>query len=337
MSNIPPITDAYIDEIIKAPDAYNPSLNKTQGVKLRELIKKLRDYFTQEMQPGLNGQNLISVTYNELVNLVNTSTLIPGQNYLLIDFVSTFNMYEVTYNNGGYSVSYTDEIYNGTIEPIIINAVKTNLLSSIAYSTIYSSHELIYTTDNLLGGVFASTKGTILTRVEKEFNNRANFDWVSLKYTNENNAIVPAIYFGDQYYNRAINCSICVTDQYGLLKMIIIKSISGCVNVKMNQNSGSCIIGSLYDTDVRSSRLDAYNVNIADSKIKNLSLIYGDINNQQIYISNLNMMNNSANVNYNSNWALLQQAAQKNIIDVYSQAYIQYINEQGQFITQLLT
>ncbi|WP_293787277.1 hypothetical protein [uncultured Pedobacter sp.] len=43
MPQIPPITDAYIDEIIKAPDAYNPTLNKTQGVKLRELIKLMRD------------------------------------------------------------------------------------------------------------------------------------------------------------------------------------------------------------------------------------------------------------------------------------------------------
>jgi len=60
MPQIPPITDAYIDEIIKAPDAYNPTLNKTQGVKLRELIKKLRDYFTQEIQQGSNEQNFTS-------------------------------------------------------------------------------------------------------------------------------------------------------------------------------------------------------------------------------------------------------------------------------------
>ena len=47
MAQIPPITDAYIDEIIKATDAYNPNLNKTQGVKLRELIKLMRDKFEQ--------------------------------------------------------------------------------------------------------------------------------------------------------------------------------------------------------------------------------------------------------------------------------------------------
>lgn len=46
---IPPISDAYINEIIKSAGPYVESINKTQGVKLRELIKTLRDYFEQEI------------------------------------------------------------------------------------------------------------------------------------------------------------------------------------------------------------------------------------------------------------------------------------------------
>lgn len=53
MAQIPPITDAYIDEIVKAPDAYNPTLNKTQGVKLRELLKLMRD----KIQSSDNGED----------------------------------------------------------------------------------------------------------------------------------------------------------------------------------------------------------------------------------------------------------------------------------------
>ncbi len=34
------ISDAYIEEIIKSSGAFNPALNKTQGIKLRELVKK---------------------------------------------------------------------------------------------------------------------------------------------------------------------------------------------------------------------------------------------------------------------------------------------------------
>ncbi|WP_113639264.1 tail fiber domain-containing protein [Nubsella zeaxanthinifaciens] len=47
--SIPPITDDYIDEVIKSAGPYVEGRNKTQGVKLRELIKLLRDYFKQEI------------------------------------------------------------------------------------------------------------------------------------------------------------------------------------------------------------------------------------------------------------------------------------------------
>lgn len=47
MAQIPFIEDAYIDEIIKSAGTYDPSLNTTQGVKLRELIKQIRDRIEQ--------------------------------------------------------------------------------------------------------------------------------------------------------------------------------------------------------------------------------------------------------------------------------------------------
>lgn len=49
MAQIPPINDAYIDDIIKSStEVYNPAVNKTQGVKLRELIKLMRDRSEQQ-------------------------------------------------------------------------------------------------------------------------------------------------------------------------------------------------------------------------------------------------------------------------------------------------
>ena len=62
MTQIPPIEDAYIDSIIKSGGAYQPSLTKTQGVKLRELVKLLRDRFEQEITTlpaiiGVKAQN----------------------------------------------------------------------------------------------------------------------------------------------------------------------------------------------------------------------------------------------------------------------------------------
>ncbi|UIR56363.1 hypothetical protein LZQ00_00710 [Sphingobacterium sp. SRCM116780] len=38
------ITDQYIEDVIKSNHTYNPNLNKTQGEKLRELVKNLRDH-----------------------------------------------------------------------------------------------------------------------------------------------------------------------------------------------------------------------------------------------------------------------------------------------------
>ncbi|WP_183573846.1 hypothetical protein HDF18_08480 [Mucilaginibacter sp. X5P1] len=46
---IGPVTDAYIDGIIKASDTYDPNLSLTQGIQLRALIKLLRDRLEQEV------------------------------------------------------------------------------------------------------------------------------------------------------------------------------------------------------------------------------------------------------------------------------------------------
>ncbi|ALL07640.1 hypothetical protein AQ505_20395 [Pedobacter sp. PACM 27299] len=54
MSEIPFIDDQYIDQTIKSAGVYNPALNKTQGVKLRELIKRLRDRIEESNSDVVN-------------------------------------------------------------------------------------------------------------------------------------------------------------------------------------------------------------------------------------------------------------------------------------------
>jgi hypothetical protein len=65
MAQIPPIDDSYIDDIIKAQDVFNPGLNKTQGVKLRALVKLLRDRLEQEIAAG--GSSIPAVATGEKV------------------------------------------------------------------------------------------------------------------------------------------------------------------------------------------------------------------------------------------------------------------------------
>jgi hypothetical protein len=49
MSNIPPIEDGYIDDVIKSSGPLKPNLNKTQGIELRALVKLLRDRLEGEI------------------------------------------------------------------------------------------------------------------------------------------------------------------------------------------------------------------------------------------------------------------------------------------------
>ncbi|WP_410220702.1 hypothetical protein [Pedobacter sp.] len=64
MAQIPPISDAYIDDIIKSYGPYIDAINKTQGIKLRELVKRLRDYFEQEIPKNtsqlINDSNYVT-------------------------------------------------------------------------------------------------------------------------------------------------------------------------------------------------------------------------------------------------------------------------------------
>jgi hypothetical protein len=124
MSQLPPITDAYIDEIIKAPDAYNPSLNKTQGVKLRELIKKMRD-FMQVIQPGFNEQNFATITERDAYNVEK----LPFQAFVNNDGDGNWALYRATSTGVGAG-------YLKISDPDLLNAV----MSSAAIKTAYESN-----------------------------------------------------------------------------------------------------------------------------------------------------------------------------------------------------
>ena len=68
---------------------------------------------------------VIEVTYDELVNLKNTSSLIKGQNYLLTDYMTTYEQ-----PNTGLIKS------SGVIEPLILTAVSENQISNVCRSTL---------------------------------------------------------------------------------------------------------------------------------------------------------------------------------------------------------
>jgi hypothetical protein len=80
MAQNPPIDDAYINEIIKSNEPYNPALLTTQGVKFRELIKLLRD----RMEQG--DSDAVKVTGDQSISGTKTFTLVKA------DWISVNNL-----------------------------------------------------------------------------------------------------------------------------------------------------------------------------------------------------------------------------------------------------
>ncbi|WP_293308186.1 hypothetical protein [Pedobacter sp. UBA5917] len=200
MSQTPTITDAYIDEIIKAPDAYNPTLNKTQGVKLRELIKLMRDEIEQDKIEGKNFP--IPVTYLELMDLITTGMLRYDIPYLLTDFYGKF----IYFNS---DLELINEVYVTDNEPLILNFManieggywdEINNTWINTLTPVFKGKSLLhgdyirYTPNNRIQGYLLSEKGEIIYREDKLKNRKSTLDFRNLKYKDVNdNSIIDAI------------------------------------------------------------------------------------------------------------------------------------------------
>lgn len=179
---ITPIDDDYINSIIKSAGPYNPDLNETQGIKLRELIKLLRD----QIQQGGGQSAPQSVTYAQLMDLVNGNLLVPTRQYLITDFASRFCKFTLLYDDAtkinSFDIDYSEgNRYSGPNEPILVVAKTTNTILDRAYSTLYPNHVLNYTLNNITTGVTVSDKGTILRRVDLVRNVNINFDFMAMR------------------------------------------------------------------------------------------------------------------------------------------------------------
>ena len=127
------------------------------------------DYLLQNL-----GAELIEVTYDELLNLKNTSSLVKGQNYLLTD-------YETTYIQPVTSVNKS----SGVIEPLIITATDVNKLHNQCKSTLYPQDIVYYEITGDIGNYYGTegfTKGKIYRRIDTQRNNDIGTDWRHVKY-----------------------------------------------------------------------------------------------------------------------------------------------------------
>ena len=119
--------------------------------------------------------NLITVTYSELVNMINESELSSGSFYLISDFRTCYDRPEF-YINGEPKLSGETMYIEGIVEPIIVLATSPNTISSTAYQPAYPNDRIQYDctwdqTEITLGTAY----GRITERID-EFNNRTDYD-----------------------------------------------------------------------------------------------------------------------------------------------------------------
>ena len=146
------------------------------------------DYLLQNVGAE-SSSGLIEVTYDELVNLKNTSSLVKGQNYLLTDYMTTYEQ-PVT----GLMKS------SGVIEPLIITATDVNKLHNQCKSILYPQDIVYYEITGDIGNDYGTegfTKGKIYRRIDTLRNNDIGTDWRHVKYDRDG---VDKLLFEDYAY-----------------------------------------------------------------------------------------------------------------------------------------
>ncbi|KIO75938.1 hypothetical protein TH53_17915 [Pedobacter lusitanus] len=204
---------------------------------------------------GGGGPALISVTYEELNTLIETSKLIPEQQYLLSDFQSTFIYGNHFMDEEREAIYFGSEVYSGDIEPLILKALSKNQLYLEGKSTVYQSDEVLYSIENQKRGILASTKGTLLRRIDKEFNNTANFDYRVTRYKTNGEEPKQALYL-------TRNCTIDAFGRYDMVYPVVIREME---NSYLKSYEGT-IMNSL-----RNSKLDIGYRSITSSMVN----VYG--------------------------------------------------------------
>jgi hypothetical protein len=117
-----------------------------------------------------DGGGYLSVTYNELSNLISGGDLIPGKKYLITDYQTV------------HFIPGTAAINTGPIEPLIVTALTITDLEPVAYSTLHKDDIIYYSPVNGSSYCPGSTKGFIYRRIDTVLNNDISTDFRYVKY-----------------------------------------------------------------------------------------------------------------------------------------------------------
>jgi hypothetical protein len=117
----------------------------------------------------------ISMTYSNLYSLVTTSGLTVGQRYIINDYQTV------------YTIPNTGITNTGITEPLLVTAISTSNLMSIAYSTLYPKDVIYYdivNNETMVPGCNNTNggKGYIYRRIDTLKNNDIGFDYRNVKF-----------------------------------------------------------------------------------------------------------------------------------------------------------
>jgi hypothetical protein len=117
----------------------------------------------------------ITTNYSGLTSLITGSSLSVGSYYLITDFKTCYDVPEY-YVDGDNKPSEVIDYRQGNVEPLIVQAISSNTISSTAYQPAYPNDTIKYdwtwNTTEITGG---EAYGRITERVD-EYNNRTDYD-----------------------------------------------------------------------------------------------------------------------------------------------------------------
>ncbi len=152
----------------------NPALDTSKALSRNALLRGIAALEFGGSAP------LTALEHSELVTLINENEMIPGMNYLITDYKTT------------YDQPVSGDSMEGELEPIVVRAISDNELDPIAISTIHPKDILYYNVDSDAGiavgtGSFiqtvpGATKGFIYRRIDTIVNNDLPFDFRQVKF-----------------------------------------------------------------------------------------------------------------------------------------------------------
>jgi hypothetical protein len=270
------------------------------GIDVSDGLPKLRTP-SDTIILGVTGSSYLQyeeVSYLQFVNLVTTSSLIPGGIYLINDF-RTKHYIQYTDTNGNGTAN-NEAINNGTIEQILVSAISNNNYDRKVISLQYPSDEIYWKHDAVNREkeyVLAGGRGLIYFRKSADGNQR-DYDFRAVKFRRWND--------GSGNYNivRAID-SPGWPSGFLLLDFIDYKSFEEGFQIMKNNKVGSMsdvpnVLSVPYfmDNFVFSTFSQAYDNDIKESHgvtIDALEFAGNEID----LIGNSKFINQSTTFNYN--------------------------------------